>query len=159
MAILNPISVNGASFSWGNIKMIPIVSVGGAVFSGKGFTAISYSEDLDEVKGTVMGSNRAPTKRSQGEYAAEASVTGYQADVEEYIAFLGSQGQGVYSRVEFNIVVVFANPRESVHEVTLHRCRVKGVSSVYAAGPDLLSQDLTLSVMSISRNGMTLHER
>jgi hypothetical protein len=95
-----------------------------------------------------------------GEYTADdATLSGYQADVEAFLKFLASQGGGSYGGPEFACTAVFANPLELVSTLTLHRCRVIGVSSAYSGGNALLKQDLTLSVMSISRDGNTLHAR
>lgn len=157
MATLPPISINGASYSWGHINLAMVTALG-TPYESRGYTDLSWGESLDVEKGGVMGTNRAPVKRSLGEYTADdATISGYQADIEALLMFLASQSGGSYGDPEFTTTAVFANPLELVHTVTLHRCRVIGVSAAYSAGNALLKQDLTLSVMSVSRGGNHLH--
>lgn len=155
------ISINGASYSYGHISLA-MQTATGIPYESRGYTEISIGESLDVEKGTVLGADRAPVKRSMGEYTCDdATLSGYQADVEAFLMFLASQGGGSYGGPEFTTTVVFANPLELVTTLTLNRCRVIGVSAAYSAGNALLKQDLTLSVMSISRGpqGATLHGR
>lgn len=155
----SPLVIQGHSYSWGHIKL-NMTSALGVPYEARGFTDLGWSESLSVEKGAGLGRNSAPTRRSLGSYeASDATLSGFESEVDSFLKYVASQGGGSYGGPEFTVIASFANLNEGAHTVKLKRCRIIGVSASYSVGNTLLKQDLTLSVMSIERDGLTLHEQ
>lgn len=148
------IRVNGNLHSWGSI----IVRINDERFYG--FTAISYSDSRERVKGWGMGRHHAPRGRSRGKYQTEpVSLTGFKGSMQQVRKALADAGDGEsYGDVEFQIVVQFVEDDDTEITDELDRCVWTKNTSSNEEGPDPLTDEAEIDCMLIRRNGLTLFD-
>jgi hypothetical protein len=148
------IRVNGNLHSWGSIK----IKVAGDLYTG--FTAISYSDSRERVKGHGMGRHHAPRGRSRGKYNTEpVQLTGYKGSLQQLRKALADAGDGVsYGDTEFQIIVQYVESDDTPITVELDRCVWTKNASSEEENPDPLKEDVEFDCMLIRRNNLVLFD-
>ena len=146
--------VNGNMLSWGSLKF----KVGGDLYSG--FTAISYGDKRERVKGYGMGRHHSALGMSAGKYSVEPiKVTGRKASVRALIKALAAQSSNgaSYGDVRFEGVLqgVEEGSEDPIND-TFEGCVVTAVTASHEESADPLSEDLEIECMRIRRDGLTL---
>jgi hypothetical protein len=150
------IIVNGNQYNWGSL----IAKIAGEPYSG--FTAITYADKRERVKGYGMGRHQAPRGRSGGKYTIEnPKITG---PVDSMIALRAalaarSRDKVSYGNVAFEWVLQYVENDMIPMHVVLERCVVVGFSANHSEGPDNLLEECELDCMLIRRNGLVLFDQ
>jgi hypothetical protein len=150
------IRINGALLGWGSI----VTEIDDDPYQG--YTDISFADKLTVEK--VFGQSRAqkPLGRTKGKYDVDdAKVTMLAASARSLRQKLASKSDSgtAYGSVEFTISVQgVEKATDQVIDVLLVGCRVVGVGDTWAEGEGVLKEEMTISVMSILRDGLSLYE-
>ena len=148
------IRVNGNLHSWGSIT----VKINEERFFG--FSAISYSDSRERVKGYGMGRHQAPRGRSRGKYATEpVGLTGAKGSVQQLRKALADAGDGEsYGDTEFQIVVEYVEADDTPILVEIEDCVWTKNTTSDEEGPDPLNEEIEIDCMRIRRNGLVLFD-
>lgn len=149
------VRINGNVFSFASI----VAKKDGATWHG--FTSIAYGQKRERTKLWGMGKSAAPRGRTAGKYtpdpvvvkAPKGTARAFKADLAQR-----ASDQTSYGNVEFDLVVQFIDSGEQSITVKIGRCVIVGETSSHEEGTDPLSEELTLDVMSIVENGLTLFD-
>lgn len=142
--------INGAYFDFASIQVVTTVG------RFTGVTDISYSDSVEV--GSVYGTNRKRIGRTTGQASVEASMTMMKEHFQTLIEELGQFGVG-YGEVPFNIVVNYAEGNMPVITDELVGVRITGAADAHAEGVEALRVALTLDVMDLKRNGLSIIQR
>lgn len=147
------VRINGNFHSWGSV----IIKINGEPFTG--LTEITYSDKRERVKGHGIGPHQGPRGRSRGKYTADdAKMSVYRDTGADLLASLAAlSGNGLsYGDVVFPVVIQTIEPGNRPLTVTLDRCCITAANEPNQEGTDPLMTELTLDVMAIYRNKLTL---
>jgi len=147
--------MNDRTFSWSSIIW--------KLFDDRwtGLVSIDYDDALEVTLGYGLGKHHAPIARSAGKYVpSPVKIKVYAKTAQRIIdeASARSVGGLSYGQVEFPMTLQLIEPGDDPLTVTFDRCRIVKGGSAYAEGPELLMQDMELSVMAIYRNKKTLFD-
>jgi hypothetical protein len=149
------IRINGNSHSWGSI----ILKIDNELFTG--FTAISFADKRERVKGYGMGRHQAPTRRSRGKYTVEpVKLTGWKSSVaiaRQELASRSRDGKS-YGDYTFQIVCQYIEEGEIPLTVEIDRCVWVGNSSSDEESSEGLKEEIEIDAMLIRRNTFTLFD-
>lgn len=143
--------INGHYFDFASIQIV-VPSFGRFT----GVTDISYSDSVEV--GSVYGTNRKRVGRTTGQQSVEASMTMLKAHFQELIGQVGQFGVG-YGEVPFNIIVQYAEPGMAAITDELLGVRITGAADTHAEGVEALRVAVTLDVMELKRNGLSIINR
>jgi hypothetical protein len=150
------IRINGAALGWGSI----VTEIDDDLYEG--YTDISFTDKLTVEK--LFGQNRGqrPLGRTRGKYDVDdTKVTMYAASARKLRQKLASKSESgkSYGTEEFTISVQGTEKdSDQVIDVMLVGCRVVGVGDSWSEGEGALKEEMTISVMSIIRDGLALYE-
>ena len=148
------IRVNGNLLSWG--------SCGFKIDSQRyyGITAISFSEALEQSLKYGMGRHHAPRARTRGKYTVEPLKITAEVQtirlVQQALAAKASD-QRSYGTVEFEVFLE-AIELEQQYTADFLRCKWAKNSSNFVEDAEGLYQEVELSTMQISQNGLVLFD-
>lgn len=148
--------VNGFEVSWGDIY----VKLGEDRYYG--ISEIAYGDKRTRSKSYGMGRSHAPRGRTAGKYEVdECTMKMLKKSTKELRAALAANAQDSksYGSVSFQIVVQYAGADGEVQTDTLHECTLSGDNNSHSEGPDPLYDNLTVDVMRIDRDGLTLYDQ
>ena len=149
------IRVNGQVFSFTSL-VLKINSV-----KWHGFTAINYAQKRTRVKLYGMGRHGAPRGRTGGKYEIDpVTVKLAKSSGQQLRRELAQQApdQKSYGNVEFEMVLQYIDAGEQSVTVEFQGCVIVGESSTNEEGGDPSIEELTLGVMRIVTNGLTLFD-
>lgn len=138
--------------------------IGGAPYVG--VTALDYADMIEDA--LVHGANRdgAPLGSTSGKYVPDVCKITMLADVfrkkflpQHAALSLAVGGIATISAHRFPIIVNFREGLAPPDVDILSGCRVLGVSDTYAEGADVKLTEVTVRVLSITRNGIALFDR
>lgn len=152
----DPILINGNAHSWASLKLQ--VGDGNPIY---GWTAITFADKRERTLGWSQGRHHAPTRRSRGKYQPDpVKLTGYASAIQqlrEDLAALSPDGLS-YGDVEFQGFLSYFEAQEKQIDVVFHRLAWGGNSANPTEGPELLMDEIELSVFYITRNGLALFD-
>ena len=137
-------TINGNRVSWSSIE----TTVNNKIF--REFKDLSFKGALEP--GETPSTTAQPGGRTRGKYKPSASFTMLAAEYDELIASLG---QG-YMEEEFDVIAHIQDTDEApLREIKVHRARIKSDDESYSDGTDALMVKVELSVMMITKNGLS----
>jgi hypothetical protein len=149
------VRINGFAHSWSSI----IWKAFGESWTG--LLAIDWDEALEVALGYGAGRHHAPTRRSRGKYVpGTVKIKVYDLTAQQIIdraAALSPNGLS-FGVPEWPMVLQRIETNEQPLTTTFDRARIIKHSGAYAEGPELLVQDLEISVMAIYSNKKTLFD-
>ena len=150
------IRINGALLGWGSI----VTEIDDQPYEG--YTDLNFADKLTVEK--IFGQNKAqkPLGRTKGKYDVDdvkvTMLQGSARKLRQALAAKSDTGKS-YGSVVFEISVVgIEKDTDQRIDVQLSGCRIVGVGNSWSEGEGALKEEMTLSVMSISRDGLTLYE-
>jgi hypothetical protein len=151
------IRINGNVYSWGSIT----IKILGERYTG--FQSITYADKRSRKKVKGGGKHQAPRGKTRGSYEAEDSklkgpIESMQA-LRTALAKASPDGKS-YGDIEFEIDVQFVEEtsNQTPHLVQLISCHVAGFSSDNQEGEDEMTEECTISVTKILRDGLPLFD-
>lgn len=118
--------------------------------------AIQYEESLEP--GIMRANSSKKQGRTRGEHDATGSITLIKEDVPALQALLAALGQGGWGEAVWDITVTYSaalvDPNPTVD--VLIGCRITSISDDHSIGGDVLVQELSLDIMDITRNGLSM---
>lgn len=146
------ILINGFTYSWSSVMF----EANGDIYTG--IKAISFADKIEEGKGYGLGRSFGPVSRTAGQYSCEDGKVTMRLD--SWQAFSVALGQlsliGSFGAAEFHGSVQWVEPALGAVTRELERCRVIGVSSSAEQNTDEATVELTISMMRIRYDGLTL---
>lgn len=149
------IRINGNLFSWGSI----IVKVDGDRYYG--FTAISYADARERVKGVGMGRAHAPRGKSSGKYSTEAvTLSGHLDSANALLSAIAEKSaNGInIGSVVFEIQVQAVEGDLPPVDDEILGCTISKLSTSLEESPDPLKRDIEIDCTHIKHNGFTLYD-
>lgn len=150
--------INGNAYSWSSV----VIKVDGQRYYG--ITAITFNDKLEVGYGYGQGRHFAPLARTQGKYSCdETKLTMRVSSMSDMLAYLASRsGDGrSYTTYPFTADVQYVESEilalNPMH-VVLNQCRITGVNHSIDISTDEATAELAVSVMWITRNGLTLFD-
>ena len=149
MAIPVP-RINGNYFDWSSV----VITAAGGRFVG--VTELSYSDTVE--RGGVYGTNRKRIGRTAGQVSNEASITMMKDDAQALMKAL-AKGPNGYGDTPFLVTASYAERGRSPITDVLVDCVITGVADSHSEGTEALRVALTLDVMEIVRDGLSIAGR
>lgn len=145
--------VNGKTASWGSLRL----RINGEYYFG--FTALAFSDKLEQVLGFGMGPHHGPRVRSTGKYTPDlCKLTGWIASVQEVRAALAdlSDSGNSYAGIEFDVVGQYIVAGKDPITVEILDCTWAENNANHEENPDPLKEEIAFQPMKIKRNGKVL---
>jgi hypothetical protein len=134
-----------------------IFKVQGVTF--RGIKAIDYGEKRERAKAWGMGRDYAPMGRTSGKYTPDPlKLTIFKSSLAEFLLmFTGPTGT---LNQEREIVLQYVEVgTEAPMTVEFRRAVIASRHTALDESPEASVEEIELDVMSMSENGLTLHER
>lgn len=140
--------INGKVYDFSSIELV----AGPQTFTN--LQEVTYSDSLEP--GILRGTSAKKKGRTRGEYDAEGTISFYKGDLSSLLSTLAALGKGGYGEAEFDINITYSEGLDNVITDTLVGCRITDIEDSHSQGSDALTVSLTLDIMEISRNGLTM---
>ena len=148
--------INGFVPSWGDIY----VKVDSERYYGIG--EIAYGDTRVRSKLYGMARHHAPRGRTSGKYEVDEATMKMDllaaGALREALASKAADGKS-YGSVIFEVVVQYEDSQGNVRTDTLAECCITKMAVSHSEGPDALMEDVSMDVMSIDRDGLTLYDK
>jgi hypothetical protein len=151
----DPILINGNVHSYASL-VAKIANV-----KWNGFTAINYAQKRPRSKVYGMGRAGGPRGRTSGRYEPDpVTVKGPKSTIAQLKKELAqrSSDQKSYGNVAFDLTLQYIDAGEQSITVLFEGLTIVGESTSNEEGPDAIIEELTLDVMRIKENGLTLYD-
>lgn len=150
--------INGNAYSWSSV----VIKLDSQRFYG--VTSLTFADKLEVGLGYGQGRHFAPLARTGGKYSCDDTKivmrTSSFSDFAEYLATRAPDGISI-GFAEWTVDAQWVEPAQlalSPMQAVLNRCRLIGVNQTQEQNTDETTVELTVSVMWILRNGLTLFD-
>lgn len=142
--------INGNRYDFSSVQ----ANFGALSFDG--IQSIQYEDSLEP--GIQRANSSKKQGRTRGEHNVEGSITLIKQDVPPLLLLLAGLGQGGYGEAVWDITVTYSaalvDPTPTVD--VLIGCRITNISDDHSVGSDVLVQELSLDIMDLTRNGLSM---
>jgi hypothetical protein len=153
MAAIDLVTVNDNIYSWGSTTF----KVDGKIMSG--IVGAKFSDKRERVMAYGSSKSHAPRGRTRGKYSAEGSITVHTDTGQALRKYCASKkGGSSYGNYEFQFSIQLQERDLSLVNIELKRCCIVGTDSTIEENPDPQTEEIPLSIMHITRNGLTLYD-
>ena len=147
------IRVNNTILSWASCS----VKFDGIPYNG--ITGIDYEEKRERAVVYGMRRDGTPLGKTSGKYSVPTCTISMLRDsADKLTTYLTAKGLGSYGDAEFVTIVQYIEPVPGATPITviLSGCTVDGVKDANQEGADALTTELTIGVLSLTKNAKRL---
>jgi hypothetical protein len=141
-------TVNGNRYSWASIE----IQIAGTPY--RGVKGVDYKDAIERIK--QWGTGRRPLGRTAGKYDPDGSLEVFKEEAVYIRSALAALSGAGWGEAAFQIVISY--DEKNIGNVTdkLLNCMVIDVSDSHSQSADGITEKWTLSVIDITRNGLSM---